>query len=174
LIRAIAPVLRLVPDVRFVIAGSGTAEARLRTLAATLGVDEALTWTGWLPGIDEVLAAGDVYVNTSPDEGFGMATVEAMAFGLPVVVTTSAASAELVQGGAGAAIPPDDPGLLAQAICELLTDRSLAERIAREARVAAQRYSIQATASLTLNFYQQLCGEPVSRRPRAGHRTCSN
>ena len=86
-----------------------------------------------------------------------MATAEAMSFALPVVVTTSGASAELVDGGsAGIAVAPGEPVQLATAICNLLDDRRLATELGDQARARAERYSIRTTAAATLDFYRRL------------------
>jgi glycosyltransferase involved in cell wall biosynthesis len=157
LLRAIPYVLDRFPNSRFVLCGSGRAEPELRHLARELGIDRALTWTGWLAGIDEVLASSHLYVNTWPHEGFGMATAEAMAWAMPVVVTTSGASAELIDDGrAGVAIEPSEPGELAVAICRILGDHRFAAQIGERAREHAQRYSIRATAAATLDFYRRI------------------
>jgi len=157
LLRAIPGVLEQFPTCRFVLAGSGSAEEELRGLASRLAIAHAITWTGWLGEIEEVLSGAHVYVNTWPYEGFGMATAEAMAWAMPVIVTTSGASAELVNNGrAGVAIEPGEPGQLAVAICRILGDHRLAAQIGERAREHAQRYSIRATATATLDFYQRI------------------
>jgi len=169
LLSAIPLVRERFPTCRIVIAGSGSAEQQLRRLAEDLGVAGSVTWTGWITGIEEVLGEGHVYVNTWPWEGFGMATAEAMAFELPVIVTTSGASAELVEGGAaGAAVPPCDPRRLAETICELLTNRARASELGRRARARAESYSIRSTAVATLEFYLAI------RAPAGGRQTIAS
>ena len=93
LVRAIPAVIERFPGTRFVIAGSGACERDLQTLASDLGVGASIKWTGWLAGIEGVLAEAHIYVNPLPKEGFGMATAEAMAFEVPPIVTSSGASA---------------------------------------------------------------------------------
>jgi glycosyltransferase involved in cell wall biosynthesis len=170
LLTAMPEVLQRFPECRLMIAGSGAAEADLRREALKLGVDDAVTWTGWTPGIDNLLREAQIYVNTWPLEGFGMATAEAMAFELPVVVTTTGASAELIDGGrAGIAVPPQNPAALASAICTLLADEELARRLgSRARRRASETYSLAATAEATLSFYKSLS----ERRQRQAIRTC--
>ncbi|WP_103528482.1 glycosyltransferase [Streptomyces sp. SM12] len=93
LIRAIAQL----PDAVMVVAGSGPERDRLTRLAAHLGVTERVRLLGDLPG-DEVpalLAAFDVFVSPSREETFGLAVLEALASGLPVLHTTCPALDEL-------------------------------------------------------------------------------
>ncbi|MGB9184641.1 MAG: glycosyltransferase family 4 protein [Solirubrobacteraceae bacterium] len=158
LIEAIPRVLRAVPDCRFVIAGSGSAEADLKRRARELGAADAVTWTGWLPEIAPVLRESHVYVNTWPWEGFGMATAEAMGFALPVIAASSGASIELVKDGVtGRLVPPEDPVALAVTICELVRDLPQAAAMGAAGRArAVSAYSVRQTAVSTLAFYQRL------------------
>lgn len=163
LLEAIPHVRRDQPQCRFVIAGSGSAESELKRLAGRLGVEHAVSWTGWLPSIDPLLMQSHVYVNTWPWEGFGMATAEAMAFGLPVIAVRSGASTELVEDGiTGRLVPPDDPLALANAISELIENGSRAAAMGERGRERAEAYSMRRTAASTLAFYRGL--ERVSRR----------
>lgn len=85
LIHAIPMVLAEMPLCHFVLAGSGAAERQLRQLACELGIEQSITWTGWVADTYSVLSQAHIYVNTWPREGFGMAMAEAMALGLPVI-----------------------------------------------------------------------------------------
>jgi glycosyltransferase involved in cell wall biosynthesis len=158
LLDAIRQVRATVPNCRFVIAGSGSSERELRSQAHQLGVEEAISWTGWLPDVNTVLAAGHAYVNTWPWEGFGMAAAEAMAFALPVIAPSSGASPELVEHGVtGYLVPPEDPVALAAAICELVQDRPRAAAMGDAGReLAVSTYSVRQTALSTLAFYRRL------------------
>lgn len=157
LIRAIPRVLESFPSCSFKLIGSGAAEEELRHLAGELGVAQAVGWTGWLPEITSVVAACDLYVNTWPSEGFGMATAEAMACGVPVVVTKTGAAPELINhGAAGVAVDPGDPRQLATAICGLLADRERAAQLGRQGQALASRYSVHLTAQATLTLYREI------------------
>jgi glycosyltransferase involved in cell wall biosynthesis len=158
LLQAIPHVRKRQPQCRFIIAGAGSAEPELRGLAHKLGVEDAVTWTGWLPGLDRVLMESHVYVNTWAWEGFGMATAEAMAFEMPVIAAKSGASQELVEDGiTGRLVVPEDPYALAEAISELTYDRSRAATMGACGRERAENmYSLHQTAVSTLAFYQGL------------------
>jgi len=163
LVEAIPRVLTDAHDARFVIAGSGSAADALRALARRRSVEHAIEWKGWVREPDAVLARSHLYVNTWPWEGFGMAMAEAMAWGLPVVATDSAASPELVADEqTGLIVPPCDPAALADAIIRLLRDRELAARMGALGRTRAERYGIRTTAEQTLALYSEL----IQRRAR--------
>lgn len=158
LVRALPHVLARLPTCRLVVAGSGAEEQRLRALARALGVDRAIDWTGWVAEPEAVLRDAHVYVNTLPWEGFGMATAEAMASGLPVVVVDRGASAEMVEDEVtGLVVPPDDPQALAEAIVRLAGDRVTARRMGQEARRrAVELYGSRDAAEATLALYERL------------------
>jgi glycosyltransferase involved in cell wall biosynthesis len=157
LLEAIARVHERGLECQVIIAGSGEAERKLRRLAASLGVENAVWWPGWLPDIGSVLARSHLYVNTWPWEAFGMATAEAMAFALPVVATRSGASTELVEDGVtGRLVEPGDPQALADAISALIQDRRGAASMGERGREKAEKYSMHLSAASTLDFYRHL------------------
>ena len=88
LLRALVPVREEIPDLRALIVGDGPERPALEALARDLGLAGAVTFTGFLPDYDSVIAAmkaSRVFVLPSTREGFGIAALEAMACGLPVV-----------------------------------------------------------------------------------------
>ncbi len=90
LLRALVPVREEVPDLRALIVGDGPERPALEALARDLGLAGAVTFTGFLPDHDPVIAAmkaSRVFALPSTREGFGIAALEAMACGLPVVTT---------------------------------------------------------------------------------------
>lgn len=90
LLRALVPVKEEVPDLRALIVGDGPERPALEVLSRDLGLAGAVAFTGFLPDYDSVIAAmkaSRVFVLPSTREGFGIAALEAMACGLPVVTT---------------------------------------------------------------------------------------
>jgi glycosyltransferase involved in cell wall biosynthesis len=158
LLEALPRILREFPECRVTIAGSGSLALPLKRRAELLGVSEAVTWTGWLAEISPLLAAGHIYVNARPLEGFGMATAEAMGFGLPVIAVNAGAGPELVQDGVtGRLVPPADSTALAEGVCELLRNLRRASAMgARGRERATAAFSMHATAVSTLAFYERL------------------
>lgn len=114
---------------RFHILGDGRERSRLQRLAQELGVASRVRFFGHLPE-DELplrLAEGDIFVlpSRSAAETFGVAQVEAMAAGLPVVNTALATGTDWVSahGETGLTVPPENPAALAGALRHLLEDR---------------------------------------------------
>ncbi|MBA7486603.1 Alpha-monoglucosyldiacylglycerol synthase [subsurface metagenome] len=104
LLRALVPVREELGDFRALIVGDGPERPALERLARDLGLSGAVTFTGFLPDYESVIAAmkaSRVFVLPSTREGFGIAALEAMACGLPVVTTDHPGNAagDLVQEG---------------------------------------------------------------------------
>ena len=99
MIQAAAIVKTSHPEVRFVIMGDGMLRESMQQLADDLGVSDMITFTGYLPedGVQKRLLASDVFMlPTRGLEGFGLVTLEANAWGTPVLATPISANKELV------------------------------------------------------------------------------
>jgi glycosyltransferase involved in cell wall biosynthesis len=139
IIRA-APLIRKAhPQIRFVIAGDkGTGYPRLQELAQSLGVADAVEFVGKVSAEEKIrwMQRCRVYLQPSRFEGFGLAILEAMSCGTPVVSRPVGAVPEVV-GGAGILVESDSPENIAQAVIHLLdqpaTRKELGERSRKRA-----------------------------------------
>jgi glycosyltransferase involved in cell wall biosynthesis len=106
---------------RFRIGGDGPQRARLRRLAAELGVDGKIEWLGRLNHgqAREEYRRADCFVLPSRLESFGVVCVEAMACGIPVVATRCGGPEDIVTAETGALVDPEDPSALAAAVGEM-------------------------------------------------------
>lgn len=172
LISAIPSVLKAVPRAKFVIGGSGSEDAQLKKLAVALSVRDSIRFTGPIATADlpQYLTAMDVYVSTAlSDAGLASSTGEAMACGLPVVVTDSGENCEWIADGEGGfLVPVRRPDALAEKIIRLLTDEGL-----RKTAGAANRNTIMARndyrgeMATVEGFYEEVAG--TGRAPVAAH-----
>jgi len=159
LIRALAILLDNGLAATLVVVGAGPLQARLLSLASSLGLQERVVFTGEVARqrVYEILPALDLFVMSSTTEGFGNAVVEAMAARRPVVVTNAGALPEVV-GEAGRLAPPRSPAALAAAILEL----AQLSPVARAALGKAGRnrvetcYTIQRTGAEYSRSYRQI------------------
>jgi glycosyltransferase involved in cell wall biosynthesis len=123
LLRALPAVQRAVPRAHAVIAGDGPEHASLRALASELRLAEAVRFTGALSDdrLELLYRQADIFCLPSVQEGFGIAFLEAMACGLPVVATHASAIPEVVPDRrAGLLVAPADVAALTHALIELL------------------------------------------------------
>jgi glycosyltransferase involved in cell wall biosynthesis len=140
---------------RYVFCGTGSLDAALRADAAARGLD--VRFLGFRDDVARCLAAADVAILPSLHEGLGVAALEAMAAGRPVVASRVGGLAEVVADGeTGRLVPSGDPTALAAALASLASAPDVRARMGRAglARVAAH-YSSTAMAEGTLACYTE-------------------
>jgi glycosyltransferase involved in cell wall biosynthesis len=168
LLPAFREVLREHPTAALVIVGDGDTPSMvqdLRRLASSLGIADSVFWPGFLGGSAKVaaLAAAEVFVLPSYSENFGMAPVEAMSMGIPVVVTDQVGIHKEISAGRAGIVTPPAIAPLASALKLLLREAGLRAEMGRNAaRLAATRYSVEAVASQLIDLYSTLCPQPVT------------
>jgi len=135
LIKSAPFVLKEAPKTKFVIAGKGSEEKKLKELAKSLGVEDNVKFVGFIRNdeLPQYLNTMDVYVSTSlSDAGIAASTAEAMACGLPVVITDVADNKKWVEDGAnGFLVPIKDPEALAERIIYLLRNEDVRKRFGK-------------------------------------------
>ena len=97
-IAAAKRVLEIMPDVKFVVAGSGDLAERMIGMAAEMGIGHKVLFTGFLRGkdIERVFAIADLYVMPSVSEPFGIAPLEAMSHDVPVLISRNSGVSEVL------------------------------------------------------------------------------
>ena len=110
-------------EVSLTIVGDGPERERLAAQADRLGVANRIHFAGWQRDVRNFLDDADVFVLPTLGEGFGLAILEAMGAGLPVIASDTMAIPEIVlDGKTGRLVPPKDPDALARAIEALRDD----------------------------------------------------
>ncbi len=111
-------------DVRLVIFGTGPEIKSLQAHAAALGIDDRVSFTGFVENPFAYMASADLFVLSSEYEGFGLVLIEALACGCPVVSTDcESGPAEILEGGTyGPLVPVGDESALEDAIIATLDD----------------------------------------------------
>ena len=162
-VRAAALIAARRRGVRFVVIGEDKSPQMgyrryLENLVAELGLTGIVSLPGWQDDMATVLSSLSLFVSAARSEPFGLAIVEAMAAGLPVVATASEGASEIIDDGiTGKLVPADDPETLAKAITDLLDDPLERSRLARNAVLAArERYSLARMASETERVYREV------------------
>ena len=148
LLRAVA----LVPNAHLAIIGDGVLRGDLEALAAFLGIRERVRFLGKRGDIPALLRNADLYVQPSLWEGFGIAAVEAMASGLPVVASDVPGLREVV-GDAGVLVKKGSADGFASAMNRLLADADARTVLSQKARARAESFTIEACQRAYQTFY---------------------
>jgi glycosyltransferase involved in cell wall biosynthesis/GT2 family glycosyltransferase len=146
------------PGLHLVLAGSGPLEAAARAQVARMGLAHWVRFTGFVETVETLMPALDLHLLMSRNEGFGIATIEAMACGIPAVATAVPGSVDILRDSEGGMlIPADDLTVAAYRVGALLDDparRAVMGRKARDEVVA--RYSDTVVGQQVRSFYDGL------------------
>ena len=158
LLRAWVRVLHAVPRAKLMIVGEGSRLRRLRALAGDLQLPpNQVEFSGYHDDIAALTARFDIAVMPSYREAQGLAVLEAMAAGRPVVASGVGGITEMVQHErTGLLVPPADTDALAAAIVRLLAEPEAAERMGRAGRaVAVARFGVERMLSQVAALYEE-------------------
>jgi glycosyltransferase involved in cell wall biosynthesis len=146
-------------DWEAVIAGNGTVETS-RQRVASLGLADRVQIPGWVDAatVSRLLAAADIFVLPSHNEGLPVAILEAMGAGLPVVTTPVGAIPEVViPQETGVLVPPGSASALAEALAELVRTPEMRIRLGQGARERIERhFRIEVAAEHFVTLYRAL------------------
>jgi glycosyltransferase involved in cell wall biosynthesis len=152
-------------DVVLDLVGTGDAQTNNQAQAQALGIAHRITFSGYVPreAIAQRYADAHVFVLPSYNEGMSVATLEAIAAGLPVVVTRTGGTDDLVvEGINGFTFDWADVDTLTAHLRRLATDRVLARRMGTASREHATHFSWDAAAHQYLQMFEQfVAGQPV-------------
>lgn len=161
LLRALQMAVEEGGDVRLKIAGDGDADYlhTLRTLTTQLGLAERVEWLGYVDGPRKqaALAEADAFVLPSFSENFGIAVVEALASGLPCVISREVAVHEEVAQAEAGIVVGVEPESVAAAIRRLLVDPVARTNMSKAAgRLATEVFSRRAMGERLESLYQEI------------------
>lgn len=144
------------PVCQVLIVGEGPAERNLRALSKRLGIASRVAFTGMRRDIPQLLSVMDVFVLPSLYEGFGIAILEAMAAGKPVVASSVGGIPEfVVTGESGLLVQPGDSVALAAAIGKLLAQPKHAKAMGRRGQEHVRNnYSIESVVRQHEQLYE--------------------
>jgi glycogen(starch) synthase len=164
---ALAAVIARLGDVRFVIAGTGTAEAELKLQAERLGLSEHGTFLGWIGDdmLHSLYRVAEIAIVPSIYEPFGMVALEAMASGCPCVVADTGGLREVVPGDGtvGLRFPSRDSEALVGVLERVLDDDAGRAQMVAEAREHILQFGWPDVARRTLEVYEGLGAKAPSR-----------
>jgi len=161
LIKSVPIVLKKIPSAKFVIASNGSQKIKLEQLAKSLNVSENIKFIGFISNeeIPRYLASSDIYVNTSlSDGGLAVATKEAMACELPVIVTNLDVNTKWIEDGKnGFVVPLKDPKTLADKIIYLIEHKDVRKNFGKKGRkLVEEKFEYEKEMKKVENIYEQL------------------
>ena len=173
-VKAASLVLKKNQDVFFLITGEdlqfeGRLRRQLERQIRNLKLKKSVILTGWRDDLTNIFSAIDIFAHcpNTWNEGLGIATLEAMAMGKPMVVTANGGLQETtIDGVAGFVVPIGDVEAIAQAILKLVNDPQLIKQMGREARLRAeQNFNLEDNVRKMEELFDNLLNQYESRNP---------
>lgn len=160
-ISAAKRVLEIMPNVKFVVAGSGDLAERMIRMAAEMGIGHKVLFTGFLRGkdIEKVFSIADLYVMPSVSEPFGIAPLEAMSHDVPVLISKRSGVSEVLSH----ALKVDfwDTDDMANKIIAVLRHSPLSKALRDGGRFELQQITWEGAARKCEQIYNELVADTV-------------
>jgi glycosyltransferase involved in cell wall biosynthesis len=148
-------------DLELAVVGGGGWRTETETAAIEgLGLTRRIHYTGYVEQEDlpALYSAAAAFLFPSLHEGFGLAALEALACGVPVVTSNTSSLPEVV-GDAALTVDPEDIHALAAATARILDEPALAARLRAEGPRRAAQFTWEACAEKTVAVYREVLGE---------------
>ena len=163
LIRAAALMAHDHPEIHFLIAGEGKGRLweELQAQREEVGVQDTVHFLGFRPNVHALLAGCDLFLLPSTSEGFSIATIEAMAQGIPLIATRSGGPEIITPDVDGVLIPAGSGVHIAEAVTRLAAAPEERDRLRRNAAATvAKRFSLESQVAAYEAIYRDLLGFP--------------
>jgi 1,2-diacylglycerol 3-alpha-glucosyltransferase len=161
ILRALPDILR-VTNVHLVLAGTGTEKRNLEVLTDRLGIQKAVTFTGFVPDKDlqNIYRIADLFVTAGIAELQSIVTMEAMASGLPVVAVNAMALPELVHDGENGYLFSDgNSQMLAEKVIAILSNQTMRAQMSRKSLEIIKDHDL----NKTIEKYESIYNEIINR-----------
>jgi glycosyltransferase involved in cell wall biosynthesis len=157
-IQAIPDIIQALPNGRFLLVGDGALRRDLETLARSLNLQNHLLFAGQRTDIRDILAAMDIVVVPSIQEGFPVLTLEAMAMEKPIVATAiDGITEQITNAKEGLLVPTKSPADLTKAIVTIASNPIMADTLGKAARRrVTTEFSVQQMIKATIHVYDDL------------------
>ena len=157
-IRAISIASKQRDDILFLVVGEGERRLHLEQLAAELGISERIVFAGYQSDMLRIYPLFDIYVSSSLREGLPNSVLEAMASGIPCVLTNVPGHTEIIENGVnGFLVDVEDAQGLAQRIVELAADKVLVKGLTQCAyETIEEKFSIETRIYKLSQVYREL------------------
>jgi 1,2-diacylglycerol 3-alpha-glucosyltransferase len=165
LVRALEIIRKTNQNAKLMIIGEGGEREALESLAKELNVEGDVIFTGLLDKDDMMghYEAGDIFVFASLTETQGLVAVEAMASGLPVVAIKASGIEDMVKSGQDGILTDNDPQNFAENALKLIEDSELRKKMAEQAKINANAFSIEPWIQRVVALYKELITKKQSQ-----------
>jgi N-acetyl-alpha-D-glucosaminyl L-malate synthase BshA len=143
---------------KLILVGDGPEAPNVLSLADSLGLKDRVTFLGGQDMVESVLCKADLFLLPSASEAFGLAALEAMACGVPVVGSIVGGLPELVTNGeVGYLEPIGDVGAMARRSLEILSDNELHRKMSKRAReITVEKFTTEKIVNQYKDFYRKV------------------
>ncbi|MBQ3226832.1 MAG: glycosyltransferase family 4 protein [Clostridia bacterium] len=139
----------------YVICGKGGQKENLEIKAAEFGFSDRLKLVGWQPNVSEWLSVADAFAFPSIREGLGLAALEAMAAGLPIITSDAGGIKEYSEDGkTGFACSADDTAGFAKALLTLKENEAMRKEMSEYNRRAVQKFDVKNVEQILKEIYR--------------------
>jgi glycosyltransferase involved in cell wall biosynthesis len=160
------PLLPASPTVKLAIVGSGSLEPELQSKIRDWQLSDCTSLLGFREDVLSIIAAADIFVLPSKAEPFGLAILEAMSLGKPVIATAAGGPLEIVVNDTtGLLVPPNNPAALAEAIQALIVDPTIRAAMGRKGLERFREcFTADRMSDETVNVYHRVLGVGADER----------
>lgn len=149
------------PNMYYLVCGSGDMKKSCMELAETLGIGESVIFAGYRYDVFTLLHIADVFLFPSYREGLGIAAIEAMSAGLPIIASDIRGVTEYAVNGQNSLLfRPDDVDGFAGAIAELESNEELRKRLGKEAEKSVYKFDIRCSVKAMSEIYCEYADIP--------------
>ena len=154
------------PNLRFIIVGNGSLEESLKATTKTLGISDAVIFTGYVQDITDLMNSIDINALTSDREAMSISLAEGMTIGKPCITTDAGGPREVVENGvSGIVVPVGDKEALTNAFLQLAADAELRSRYGEKGiRIATEKFSPAEMCEKLMAVYTELCNSGKDKR----------
>ncbi len=144
-------------ECRLMLIGDGPEMGAARRLVHQLGLKEYVHFMGRQDNVVSLLSQGDLFLQPSTNESFGLASLEALSCGIPVIGTSIGGLKEVIEGyGCGHVFFPDDLEAMSRAAIGILSDKGLRERMGNAARKRAEDFDSNLIVPRYVDYYKEV------------------
>ena len=156
MIKSFAKLAKEKQDVKYVVCGTGERFNKIKKLAEKLGVLDRIKFLGYRTDIDKIMQVSDIFYHQSFHEGLTMSVIEAMHFGLPVVVSNVRGNRDLIDKIGGFVTNSKDVDKQTEALIYLLENPNKCKDMGEYNMRKATKYYIDVVREQLKDIYQQI------------------